>query len=661
MSDYPHTADRRLFLFAGTPLDSDPFQPCANPVILAKLGVSGLGYRPRRDRGSAGRSRQPRADASSVPLSGGQRAPVVFVVGKSAGNAPSGTVIFSARANAASADCNGWNAYCSLDGSASYPCGDVSNSFLAASAFTNIKAGLHVATVLFTNALGGAATLTFSWDRRCRDPRARLADPAESVPGAGDSAPSTAFSFRVVSFGRNGMVSVQILPGSCADSLDSPNSGSDAFEFLFDITRGLPSAAPGAFTLRFAARDNLLGIVGTVQTFASFPKVAIGQSAVFQEVTGSLATLCRFPEASLAERNGNGTGTGTPDPALCRPAKRKRIGGAFRAVQRLSDGAHVARPRRRRLLRRALRQAVDRRAPDARTSGQAFGLLFESFRLPICTGGEHLFKRKISTAHDGTKGRSQLVNACSRSGADIGRFEASDSGVEKIERPGLSGQSSQRLNPLLLGARLGWPVADGARALVQMLRTCHVGALVRRTCHVGALLTKRWCLRRFSRGGRRHVAGSEPGSNQRSGGVPERTRGYRNLDGRGEGLSAGMLGLQIVAVGMQTGYQWWAAFAGLRAQWKLWKERREVQAEKRRSTEMLRKNEKHLTSKRGPRDLESFSRDKEGRVAGNGKEDKEVRERASVEEAPTRTEMVARGRGAAPRVSHTRWRNKGKR
>ncbi|GAQ92779.1 hypothetical protein KFL_011340010, partial [Klebsormidium nitens] len=415
-------------------LDSDPFQPCINPVIFTNLGladsVTAHVIIVVSVDAAGNRALTPAVFRWTVD----QRAPVVFVVSKPAGNAPSGAVAFSARANAASADCNGCNAYCSLDGLAPYPCGDVSNSSRAEAVFTNLKVGPHAATVRFINAVGVAAALAFSWTadftgayvklsvpdspvRRnpfpvtvsfskpcwggngftcvsvtscevivagaavpdpdsfftldpqqytievtpigdgpigisvppgvCLDAAGNPNFPAEAsvvfqakppeaalvpagaltpvtvtsaaavsskaawatnsspilftvtfsrevtgfdlsgisvtggkaehlldasrstsaaaraspsgsnspndvsnlsslirIDGAGDSASSTAFSFRVVPFGRNGTVSVRILHGSCADSLGSPNSGSDAFEFVFDDMRPTVSMTP---------------------------------------------------------------------------------------------------------------------------------------------------------------------------------------------------------------------------------------------------------------------------------------------------------------------------------------------------------------------------------------------------------------------------------
>ncbi|GAQ92493.1 hypothetical protein KFL_010280020, partial [Klebsormidium nitens] len=594
---------------------------------------------------------------------------------------------------------------------------------------------------------------------------------------------------------------------------------------------GIPSAAPGAFTPRFATRGNLLGIIGTVQTFALFRKLAIRQSAAFQEVIGSLATMnlesrpmtslevayaaapAPAPWASIAGFRRrllqNGTGTGTPDPASVSTSRAegwhtsglifgralivlsatsvvrtalayvwKRIfnqslpdlllfpraelqAGAFcfypvsiacasllqgqstaqafvgalllllipcsaiiavlgflathvilgsEAYFEPSRGSPKALTWRGRAVAACFGVPCAGRWTDARrTHGrpvERFGLLFESVRPPVCNGRKSLFKRETSAAENDTNGRPQISNASERSGADIGRIEGSESGGKRIERPGLSemgGQSSRRMKPLLLGAGLGWPVADGARALVRMLRTCHVGAIFTKRLVFAALLAAR----------ERHVAGSEPGLSQvglslttsaaflswlliakpyvsqalqgvematgfvevftlslalQSGRVERKafqrgTAGTGSLTEEERKLGAGMLGLQIVAVGVQTGYQWWAAIVGLRAHWKMWKERREVQAEKRRSSEMLRKSENHLTSNRGrdrgPRDLQSVSGDKEGRGAKRERGEDEVRERMSAEEAPTRTERGARG-GAALRVSKARRRNKRK-
>lgn len=304
--------------------------------------------------------------------------------------------------------------------------------------------------------------------------------------------------------------------------------------------------------------------------------------------------------------------------------------------------------------------------------------------------------------------RSQLANAVGETGGEIGRLEASESGGGGTERPGspgMGGERSQNRGPFLLGAELGGKVADGARALVRMLRTCHVGAVLTKRLVFAALLASR----------ARHVAGSEPGLGQvnlllmtsavflswlviakpyvsrvlqgielGTGFLEVFTLSLALLSGRAERkafrsgtagsgslteaerrLSAAMLGLQIVAVGLQTGYQWWAAILGLRAHWKVWKERREswnaLSRQVWRSRETVRNGEKQSKVTKGSlrerRDLRFVLRGKERRGAIRERAGRKLKEEVSGEEAPERSRGDA-GAGAAPRVSQARRRNK---
>lgn len=449
-------------------LDSNSFYPCTNPVIFANPGLADSITAHVLTVVSVDAAGNRALTPASFRWTVDQRFPVVSVVGKPAGNAHSGTVAFSARANAESADCDGCTAFCSLDGSALYPCGDVSNSSRAAAAFRDLKAGPHTATVRFTNALGVAADVTVSWvavftgasvqiavpgspvrrnpfpvvvsfSKACsggngftcvsvtscelivtgaavpepnslsyltpqqytiqiipisdgpigisvppgvcldeagnpnfpadasavfqaKPPQAALvpvgltpvsvtsagdvsntvwatnaspilftvtftrevtgfnlsgvsvtggtaerllasrstsaaasASPSGSNPskdvsslsslvtisGAGDGAPVAAFSFRVVPFGRNGTVTVQALAGSCADSLGSPNSASDAVTFLYDTIRPTVSLTPRG------SRGDIFGGLASESAFVvevRFSKPAF----VFANRTGTL-------------------------------------------------------------------------------------------------------------------------------------------------------------------------------------------------------------------------------------------------------------------------------------------------------------------------------------------------------------------------------------
>ncbi|GAQ88639.1 hypothetical protein KFL_004470040 [Klebsormidium nitens] len=1108
-------------------IDSVPFQPCDNPVIFLNLGLADSVTAHVLNVVSVDAAGNRALTPAVFRWTVDRRAPVVSVVGEPAGNDPSGTVAFSARANAASADCDNCTAFCSLDRSAPYPCGDVSDSSRAAAAFAHLKAGQHTATARFTNALGVAADSAFSWvaeftgasvqisvpnspvrrspfpvvisfSKAClggngftcvsvtscelivtgaavpepnslsplvpqqysiqiipisdgpigisvppgicldeagnpnfpaeasvvfqaKPPQAALvpvgltpvsltstggvsstewatnsspilltitfsrevigfslggvqvtggtaerllahrstsaaasASPGGSNPssdvsnpsslvtisGAGDGTPGTAFSFRVVPFGRNGTVTVQILPGSCADSLGSPNRGSDAITLLFDTVRPTVSIAPrgspggifgglalnsaylvevrfselvfvfanqtgtltgsdygtgqvsaiglsvtgvapqgdglryivtlerdvraavtegavwveegavrdaagnlnqrsdvlkisfgglpSAFTPRFAARGNLLGIVGTVQTFALFRKLAIRQSAVFREVTGSLATMNlesrptspssaaattpAVPSATLAgfrrllSQNGTGAEAPVPTSLLNRQTESWHSSGPiFGRVLIVVSATSVVRT----ALSHVWTRVSDRTLPDlllfpraelqaglfcfypvsiacaalsqgpslahaflgallllgipcsaivgivgflathvildsrasfepfrdspkaptwrgravaacfgapcagrwtdtSRTPGRPvgrFGLLFESFRPPVDCRDDNLSGNETVIKPNKSNRRSRLADTSEGTGRDSGRLEASGSGHRGgTGRPGSSGmggESSHHSGPFLLGAGMARRVADGARALVRMLRTCHVGAVLTKRLVFAALLAAR----------ERHVAGSEPGLGQvalllttsavflswlviakpyvsralqgvetGTGLLEVLTLSLALLSGRAEreairsgtagtgilteeegGRSAAMLGLQIVAVGMQTGYQWWAAIVGLRAHWKVWREKRELDKGKSRqvwrSRENVRNGDQQWGLKKGhprkPTDLRSVLRDKERRGVERRKGGESVREKACAEEAPTNSRV-----GAAPRVSHARRRNK---
>ncbi|GAQ92606.1 hypothetical protein KFL_010690010, partial [Klebsormidium nitens] len=592
---------------------------------------------------------------------------------------------------------------------------------------------------------------------------------------------------------------------------------------------GLPSASPGASSPRFAARGNLLGIVGTVQTFALFRKLAIRQSAVFQEVTGSLAPMglesrskpslevdstaasALAPTASVTGVRRrllqNGTGTGISDPDSILTEGWHSSGLIFGRALIVLSATSVVRTAAAYVWKRVSKQSLpdlllfpraelqagafcfypvsvacasllqghstthafvgallllfipcsaivvvlgflathvilgseahfepsgdpfktltwrgraaaacfgapcEGRWTDAhpafkRPAGR-FGLLFESFRPPSCTGVGTLSGRETANGEDDINGRPQLGTVSERSTGEMGRLELSESCPGRTGRPGLSAhgdERSQESDPVLLGAGVGRRVADGARALLRMLRTCHVGAVLTKRLVFAALLAAR----------EPHLAGSNPGLGQvglllttssiflswlviakpyvsqalqgvelvtgilevltlslalLSGraerkafrtGTANGTAGTGSLTEGERRLSAGMLALQILAVGVQTGYQWWAAFVGLKAHRQMWKERREQQTEKEtqvgRFSQTFRNGDERSASKRGVakgrRDLRSVLGLRGRRGAGR----KEGSDEASSEEAPTRPETVAKS-GPVPRVTHARRRN----
>ncbi|GAQ83683.1 hypothetical protein KFL_001570220 [Klebsormidium nitens] len=145
-------------------LDGAPFQPCQNPVVLSNLGSD--------DFITAHVFRAVAADVAGnvalIPAVYGwvvdRRKPVIQLVSgpSNPSNARNGTVHFDARSTADSAGCQNCTAYCVIDGGEPFLCSDDDVSFASLS-FTDLPAGLHTATVSFSNALAVSASYTHSW------------------------------------------------------------------------------------------------------------------------------------------------------------------------------------------------------------------------------------------------------------------------------------------------------------------------------------------------------------------------------------------------------------------------------------------------------------------------------------------------------------------
>ncbi|GAQ91790.1 hypothetical protein KFL_008550020 [Klebsormidium nitens] len=249
---------------------------------------------------------------------------------------------------------------------------------------------------------------------------------------------------------------------------------------------------------------------------------------------------------------------------------------------------------------------------DDRVSGRhvaaRFGILFEAFRAPETT---FVVRKEVP----GRKVRQEVerrVSARERPARD-----GSGDVIGSAERPG-SDVVSERA-PESASARLARFV-DPLCALARLLATCHLGAVLTKKLIFGAFLG--------AVGG--HVAGGGPNMTQLTAllvtclgylgwllmGKPYISRALQAVEivvallelltlslavqsGREEfkgsakdrGLGVLMLVLQVLAIGIQILYQWWASVTELRAQWVLWAERRAERAERMEGRVVL---EQHL-------------------------------------------------------------------